>query len=1127
MKMNKRVLGLLIVSLVVIVLISLGVVSGAVFEDSFTNGVIDSNNWIVQKWQATSSNDNGKLKIFSDPPGTSGTNPDAKGWFYIKNKKLLQGDFDISLNFSDLQRGDNTNGEVSLFIQFDSSYWVWIMRSKDCNLKDSPTTNDPVMESCPAGTCCLSDNLIILTKDGPGLRNEQWFEINNQLSGTFRIVRQGNTIRYYFNDVLKYQKDYYGLISNKAWFWIRAGAHVNSLSVKINNFKINSGTLVDDDCPSGMISYWKFDEKHIMVNFIEGGFIDTYGSNLGLIWNQPTLANGIFGSAVNFDGVNDYVEVADNANLKPINEITLEAWVDLYSFPTTYAFSDIIDKADPGQGYYLVFDRSNRLVFKIVTDGTNGLGWVTPDYTSYIGGFHHLVGTYDGSKLRLYIDGIEVSSIDKTGNIVHTTDSLTMGAINEPASRQDFFNGTIDEVAIYNRALSAPEISSHYNNGIGRDYCAATTCPESQIIMKLFSPSNSHGALWNAAGGESYSYQDNFDGTSLSNNWIVQKNDANGYSVADGKLKMDLLGTPNFTFIILDSKQKLYGDFDVEMPFSNYQRYGGIDANGGICLRINFSDGFGVWWCRARDCNFNTGSGCPDYIIAAYTGATELLPLGTRNQAWHELNTDSAGVFKIKREGNTIIFYYNNTEKFRKTFTSLPDTATPEIYMSTIYSGENVKADVDYFKIISSSPSYNVSICYSDIFGTQGNENHNGNTILWLSDSSNAHASTTQSATYNTPVKYGDLTCQKINSGACSSLGADYKCVVTLYNDTNSHLAACDSSVPYDKKICCRAGVEITGAYWANMNDVSINTADLNDKVKLNLAGAGLTGEINYTIYKKCSGVECVWTFFFGEKKVSQTLSKGFTTWRANTTGEYYFEAKLIATSEIKISGTLTVSNTESNSPPSVTINTPAVGNIYYIGEQISFTANIEDEDDDVDAIWDFGDGLDEEINNCLTNNTCDTTHSYTTAGQKTINLYVEDQRGKHDNDRTSVLIISPTINAKYVFAHIDKPEWGENFFGYLVPFIASSSYAVQTSGCSGISCTITCLAGGCKDTIHDGGHSIQTGQTGVYTNLNFNWTFDNGNSGRYKSGGNSGKSFTFMLGNVGAHNADLEVSLL
>ncbi|HUS50455.1 MAG TPA: hypothetical protein VMZ91_09840, partial [Candidatus Paceibacterota bacterium] len=165
MKMKKAVLSLLIISLVLIVLVSLSLVSGAVFEDSFINGVIDSNNWVVQKWQANSSNDGGKLKISSDPPGTTpyGANPYGFGFFYIKNKKLLEGDFDISLNFSNFQR-EGASADVGLILQFDNSYWLWITRGKDCSLSDSPTTNDPLIESCPAGTCCGSDNLIIFNK---------------------------------------------------------------------------------------------------------------------------------------------------------------------------------------------------------------------------------------------------------------------------------------------------------------------------------------------------------------------------------------------------------------------------------------------------------------------------------------------------------------------------------------------------------------------------------------------------------------------------------------------------------------------------------------------------------------------------------------------------------------------------------------------------------------------------------------------------------------------------------------------------------------------------------------------------------------------------------------------------
>ena len=87
---------------------------------------------------------------------------------------------------------------------------------------------------------------------------------------------------------------------------------------------------------------------------------------------------------------------------------------------------------------------------------------MTPDVTSpWDNRWHHLAGTYDGSKLNLYIDGVARASVAATGNIADSSArSLNIGRFSEGGF---LFKGVIDDVQIYNRALSATEIQQLYN----------------------------------------------------------------------------------------------------------------------------------------------------------------------------------------------------------------------------------------------------------------------------------------------------------------------------------------------------------------------------------------------------------------------------------------------------------------------------------------------------------------------------------------------------------------------------------------------------------------------------------------------------------------------------------------
>ncbi len=211
------------------------------------------------------------------------------------------------------------------------------------------------------------------------------------------------------------------------------------------------------DLPTGLVGFWKFDEGTGNITYDSSG-----NNNHGNI-HSPVWTGGINGTTLAYDGFNDYVEVDDDASLNfGANDFSLEAWFNTGNSKV----QNIIYKRDyiignKGQGYALLLDGGTPGFF--IRDGneydlygrTTGLD----DYK-----WHHIVGLKYGNTSYLYIDGVQdentlnVSGAGSTNN----THNLYFGVWEAHFDYFNYFDGLIDEIRIYNRALTAEEIVEHY-----------------------------------------------------------------------------------------------------------------------------------------------------------------------------------------------------------------------------------------------------------------------------------------------------------------------------------------------------------------------------------------------------------------------------------------------------------------------------------------------------------------------------------------------------------------------------------------------------------------------------------------------------------------------------------------
>jgi len=222
-----------------------------------------------------------------------------------------------------------------------------------------------------------------------------------------------------------------------------------------------------DDCPSGMISYWKLDEVSGTTAY------DCYGpndaTNNGATINQP----GQVGTAYSFNGAGDYI-LAPSLDSQIGDNLTIAAW--LYN-----------DESTPGatNAYFRIFGllhlRRGGGVWDL--DGEGGLSDVqfSWNFDNHQNEWHYHVVTLDVSgsppyEVRAFVDGVEEPG-SPFAISSKSTATYTNTYIGQYGSSHSW-EGSIDEVALYNRVLSAEEISSQYDAGLtGLGYCGPPNDP--------------------------------------------------------------------------------------------------------------------------------------------------------------------------------------------------------------------------------------------------------------------------------------------------------------------------------------------------------------------------------------------------------------------------------------------------------------------------------------------------------------------------------------------------------------------------------------------------------------------------------------------------------------------------
>jgi hypothetical protein len=238
------------------------------------------------------------------------------------------------------------------------------------------------------------------------------------------------------------------------------------------------GAAVCTPDAAGMVAYWPFDDAPAATTFVD--VIENPAFNNGTCTGNscPTQTNmGKVNSAFSFDVValeEDEVRVTDTSGLgfTVAGDITIETWVKTTQDCSSRSVFIGRYEGDSAAAWWLGCIEGNVAAFHM-RDSNNQATTIASTTVINDGEWHHIVGTRDGSENsnKIYVDGaLENSSTPTfTGELTFNAKDVTIGFFDVLPFY--WFNGTLDEMALYNQALPADEVARHYLGGEGQSYC--------------------------------------------------------------------------------------------------------------------------------------------------------------------------------------------------------------------------------------------------------------------------------------------------------------------------------------------------------------------------------------------------------------------------------------------------------------------------------------------------------------------------------------------------------------------------------------------------------------------------------------------------------------------------------
>lgn len=300
------------------------------------------------------------------------------------------------------------------------------------------------------------------TTTGAGLNDGTWHHVVGQYTGT--------ALQVYVDGVFNRQQSFSGPIAYGLGTSFYLGQHNNSADynfngaidqVRVYGRALTAGEVsaLTAESPAFSFSHWTLDEGSGTTAADSSG-----RGNHGTLVNGPVWTTaGVFDDALSFDGIDDHVTVASpSPSMQPTNAFAISAWMK-YTATDSSGSSEVATMANS----YGLRVRSTGEVSAYFASAPGAWNFATTAGAGLNDGtWHHVVGQYTGSALQVYVDGVFNHQESFSGPIAYGLGtSFYLGQHNNSTNYN--FNGTLDEIRVYGRALSANEIATLADRGPG------------------------------------------------------------------------------------------------------------------------------------------------------------------------------------------------------------------------------------------------------------------------------------------------------------------------------------------------------------------------------------------------------------------------------------------------------------------------------------------------------------------------------------------------------------------------------------------------------------------------------------------------------------------------------------
>ena len=199
---------------------------------------------------------------------------------------------------------------------------------------------------------------------------------------------------------------------------------------------------------NGLVGWWPFN----------GNANDESGNGHNGTVNGATLTNDRLGnanSAYAFNGISNYIECVSNNSLQVSNAYSISLWFNSNIFNNgQYGYTLLSKIASTGWygGYEIMIGESNSIGGVNHTGNING-NFQLPYSGLSSGNWYFVIVTFDGNQLKLFIDGVLVNTVSQSGSLQVGTDPLRFGRRGGGGIYDQWYNGSIDDIGMWNRAL--------------------------------------------------------------------------------------------------------------------------------------------------------------------------------------------------------------------------------------------------------------------------------------------------------------------------------------------------------------------------------------------------------------------------------------------------------------------------------------------------------------------------------------------------------------------------------------------------------------------------------------------------------------------------------------------------